>query len=137
MKGAVHIVGKRRRARIGIINDVEAPEARMLALAIGMPGVAEVEYISPYHRPLQGKGYALSGWTDVATFGVEVSLTSDGELRVEQVRESTAVYPDGLRRRWQGQELEMIRIRPTLAPIIASFVPQIPTPTAPQPGAER
>lgn len=122
MSAALRIAGKRRRVRIGIINDTDAPEARMLALAIGMPGAAEVEYLSPHHRPLRGKGYKLHHWTDAALFGVELSLTADGGLRVEQVFDSTAAYPDGVPRRWQGRRMEEIALRPALAATVARVV---------------
>jgi hypothetical protein len=99
---------------IGILDDCDRPEAAMLVIVFGHPARPTVEYINPEKRPLALRG-RLSNFpnlfTPLTAFGMTALFEEDGALQVRPHGESTAAYPDGAPRRWQGRPIDAICVR--------------------------
>jgi hypothetical protein len=103
--------------QLAIISDGDAPEARMVALIRTGAGVSDWTYVSTakmlsrYRKwtRLNGKGWH----TPIERFGVVASVRGN-RLRIEPSGESTATYPDGVPRKWQGALPGETDIRPAL-----------------------
>jgi hypothetical protein len=107
---------------IGVLDDCDRPEAAMLVVIWGNPRRPQIQYINPRIRPLPPCGSRELGqtlFTPLAAFGMGACMASDGALMVSMRGASVARYPDGVRRHWQGQRGEIVRVRPQLAgPVI-------------------
>lgn len=120
---------------LGILDDVDRPEAKMLVIVWGNPSAPMVEYLNQLIRPLgygrkHGRKHCSfpSGFTDIRAFGMSACFEPDGRLRIRPGRFlATAVYPDGQQRRWQGRSIEVIEYRPMLATHIMKAVQLILT----------
>lgn len=101
---------------IGILDDADRPEAKLLVVVWGSPRRRFFEYI---HRttPRAAPRNAFRGdrFTPAADFGVHLSFTRDGDLLVEKVAPSRARYADMVPRRWQGADSARIPLRSQLA----------------------
>lgn len=106
---------------IGILDDCDCPEAKMLVVVFGHPAHPRWEYIDPRRRPMGPRSRLTAGFpswfTPLERFGRTAILAEDGMLQVTSLwaGECTATYSDGQPRRWQGKPLETIDIRPQLA----------------------
>lgn len=111
--------------RIGILDDCDAPEAKMLVIAVGPPGEAWIEYLDlrrpQLSRRREAKPASLSRWTDAAAFGVSLSLCEGAQLRVVQTGASVATYKDGVPRPWHGAPTADIPIRRWCVPALVRF----------------
>jgi hypothetical protein len=113
---------------IGILDDCDAPEARMIVLLWGDQSDPSAEYISSKVRPLNSAGSAgrrfghfPKRFTELTKFGVMPEFDPDGLLVIRVVGPSVATYPDGVPRRWQGYAEVAISPRLRLAgPVIAA-----------------
>lgn len=106
--------------RIGILDDFDRPEGRTLVIVYGDPDHPFVQYIHPAKRSLLRRGRRHDAgmpklFTAVERFGVTLSFDADRQLLVHQVGESRASYRDGVPRRWQGDKIEAIAVRPEIA----------------------
>lgn len=105
---------------LGILDDCDSPEPKMLVVVYGHPSRPCVEYINPKRRPLQLRG-RMAGFprlfTPLAKFGMEALFEEDGVLQIKAALdgECTATYPDGLPRRWQGGSIGATEIKPLMA----------------------
>lgn len=89
-----------------IINDIEAPEGRMVSVVVDIRiGQVVTKYLN---RRKEFDSYNKHGVesrkltvTPVGKFGVEVKVDSDGTYWCESVSESSAAYSDGRKRYWQ------------------------------------
>ena len=91
-----------------IVNDIDRPEPRLIAQELD----GALWYLNPEIRnlfPAMSTRHA----TRVKDFGIDLAI-ADGCLVGELVRESTATYPDGKPRRWQGAITFRIPIIPEL-----------------------
>lgn len=104
---------------LGILDDCDRPEARMLVVVWGNPASPMVEYLNPLIRPRGFKGRYNSfpsRFTRLTDFGVSACFEPDGRLRVKlSLYLSCATYPNGDPRYWQGHAMKVIEFRPTLA----------------------
>jgi hypothetical protein len=89
---------------LGILNDAERPEAKMLVVLFGKPPDLQWAYVTPctygnaFHKCREPNLF-----TPLSQFGVLATLTPDGRLALHQICISVAKYPDGSPRRWQGE----------------------------------
>lgn len=104
---------------LGIIDDTDSPEAKMVVVVYGSHHRISVEYVSVDRRSLHPRrqpGCWPRYFTALDTFGVEARFTTEGSLAVRQTRASVAQYPDGIPRRWQGAgKRDVIEVRPSIA----------------------
>ena len=100
---------------IGILDDCDRPDAAMLVVVWGDPRAPRAEYINPQQRTMgPARLPTLSHFTAVQTFGVRLSFSTDGQLVTCKSKRSRARYPDGKHRRWQGEAIESVEIRPAV-----------------------
>lgn len=89
-----------KRGTLVILNDCDAPEARMVAVLTSYnsrEGYWHARYLSTFPNMTR---CTTTQPTPVADFGVLVEFRGD-EFRCVQVRASVARYRDGVPRRWQ------------------------------------
>lgn len=89
---------------LGILNDVDAPEARMIVLIAKKRSGLKAVYVNGRIPKKWSNWFPCNGerFTALDRFGVLASVSPDGFLQADQVTASTATYPDGKPRRWQG-----------------------------------
>jgi hypothetical protein len=92
-----------------IINDIEAPEGRMVSVITDIKGdVVTTKYLNSlrlfdsYNR--RGVCNRRCTVTPVGKFGVSVRVSSDRKYWCEVVGTSSATYLDGTPRKWQEQQ---------------------------------
>ena len=92
--------------RIGdyiIVNSFDRPHSQLIAVVIGTSGKTSIsaKYVN-IDRPIM-EHVLKSEATLVTDFGVDLFI--DGEVVLAKVngKESTAKYPDGKQRKWQGR----------------------------------
>lgn len=92
------------RPVLGILNDTEAPHESMIVVVFGKPKGLRWAYISAKPFRTNGDHQYIEPhlFTSLKTFGIEATLLPDGRLALHQINISTAKYPDGTPRRWQG-----------------------------------
>ncbi len=102
---------------LGILNDCDAPEARMLAVVYGKPESPSWSYVTDFCRHFRGI-YRLTNptfFTPLALFGCFAAMRPDGKLLVTRFNISVAKYPDGKPRFWQGEPSEVVNVRKHVA----------------------
>lgn len=94
----------------GILNDIEAPTARMLVVIteVRNPDDVRCKYLNAateFTAFNRGGGMSLEidVFTPVERFGVRVLVDESGTYWCESVGESTATYRDGKPRQWQDR----------------------------------
>lgn len=90
--------GGRHPILFGIVNDVDKPCERLLAIRVA----GGLRYVDPELR----KHYGVMGIdraTGVEKFGIRIVLGDDG-VKFEKVGMSSARYADGEIRQWQGSK---------------------------------
>ncbi len=110
---------------IGILDDADRPEARMLIVVWGHPMHPSIEYVNLLIPPLglRGRfGHYPSRFTPLHRFGVKAEFCPDAALRVLAIGESVATYPDGKPRPWQGRPDDEIDIRHAVAGVVIKAV---------------
>lgn len=103
---------------LGILNDTDCPDAKMLVVVFGHPSRPGVEYIHLLTRPLRLRGRRKTypaEFTALADFGCRASFTSSGDLMVLKTHPSRATYSDGVPRNWQGSDGVTIALRSQIA----------------------
>lgn len=115
--------------RLVIINDVERPEPRMVALSRTHEGVCKWTYVSAWKGHSRYRGWNVarfaSDHTELEVFGVRpvIEMRAGAHwLRVERIGESRATYHDGKPRQWQGPIEAATLLRPKLVPALLTFV---------------
>lgn len=115
--------------RIGvpvIINDCDAPEARMVAVLCRFDariGLWHARYLSTY--TLNGK---CSGYrpTPLCDFGVALDVQGAG-YRCRRTGSSRATYPDGMPRDWQDRSgREWWTLRSGVMDLVAALRSEVP-----------
>jgi len=104
----VVVTMKLSRGTLVIVNDTDAPEARLVAILTSFDANAghwRARYLSRF--PFRAICHADEP-TPVADFGVLVEFRGD-EFRCVQVRHSKARYRDGKPRRWQDRNPDVWR----------------------------
>lgn len=112
------MTGRTTQPILGILDDADAPEARMLVVLYGRTDAPRYEYVSPHIRPLRpapGPRRRPALFTPLSEFGVEAAFEPDGRLRTRQTAPSRATYPDGVHRPWQDRRDGLVSVRPALA----------------------
>ncbi len=102
---------------LGILNDCERPEARMLVVVYGKAESPSWSYVTDYCKNFRGI-YRFSGrhnFTALAMFGCIAAMRPDGKMLVTQINISVAQYRDGKPRRWQGDANEVVNVRKHVA----------------------
>ncbi len=103
---------------LGILNDYDAPQARMLVVVYGRENARRWSYIGDMNAGHLGT-YPLNmpqWFTPLSRFGVAAVMLPDGRLRLTQLTISAATYQDGKPRNWQGAAVEeTIHVRKHLA----------------------
>lgn len=111
---------------LGILNDYDAPDERMVAVLWGKRAdTLKWAYVSP--KPGWMGEYQCgdaSTFTPLNKFGVRAEMTRDGWLCIIRFGISCAVYKhDGAPRRWQGTDSStIIRIKPGIAGYVVRAV---------------
>ena len=103
---------------LGILDDTDRPDAKMLVVVFGHPSRPNVEYIHLLTRPLRLRGRRKTypaEFTALADFGCRASFTSRGDLMVIKTHPSRATYSDGVPRDWQGYDGCTIPLRSQIA----------------------
>ncbi len=106
---------------LGIIDDCDAPEPRMMAVVMwsGRIGGYKWEYVDRRQQARYEKGRSRTWpekFTPLKSFGVLALFRSDGALRFERFGPSQATYPDGKPRDWQGDgKPDFVFVRPYIA----------------------
>lgn len=97
---------------LGIIDDFDRPEPRMIVVKFGLIDAPSFRYINPIVRQPR---HEMTGrlFTPLSMFGVKAGLAG-GRMVVDRVGDSFAVYPDGLPRHWQAGDGITVGIRPAL-----------------------
>jgi len=111
--------------QIGVLDECDAPEAKMLVLIWGDPDHPNIQYISPTRHPIvsrEKKTGFPSQFKPAALFGVTLRMTELGDLLVQQKGASVATYRDGIHRPWQGVVSQEIQIRPQIAGAVIKAV---------------
>lgn len=103
---------------IGIIDDTDRPEAKMLVVVYGHPARPRVEYLNPDNGPLMPIGARRHSipalFTELSKFGCRAIFEEDGTVQVQKVGDSIATYPDGKARSWQDNMVSRVEVRPGL-----------------------
>jgi hypothetical protein len=109
---------------LGIHNDVEAPHERMVVVVFGKAPKLRWAYVMPMAGRAAGDHpyQAPDLFTSLKTFGIEATLVPDGRLALHQINISTATYPDGSARRWQGSASTAIDVCPHAAGFVMRAV---------------
>lgn len=115
--------------RLVILNDIERPEVRMIALVESTLRAHRWTYISTSKRLSRYADWNTverrKDHTPIEAFGVRPFIRHDGTaliLGVERARPSRATYPDGAPRDWQGHLPETTIIRPHLSAFIQQVI---------------
>lgn len=111
------------RPLIGILDDFDKPEAKMLVIIYGKQRRPRFQYLCAQARAARGFGYLSAAgvpdrFTPLARFGGSVAFTSNGDLEVTVQGPSQARYFDGQPRPWQGRATQVIEIRRAMAPMV-------------------
>lgn len=103
---------------LGIVDDCDRPEARMVVVVVGNPDRPQFEYLST-RIPARGRRGRMSSFpcrfTPLSAFGASATFEDDGIVQITAAGKSDALYPDGKPRAWQGRQVEKIDLRPRIA----------------------
>lgn len=132
---------KPRRSMIpllGILDDADRPEAAMLVVLHGSPWRPRVAYVNPARRGLGRRGHLAAyppRLTPLDRFG-RAAIRLKGALGRRRTGPSTARYPDGALRRWQGRARETVAVRAGVELQIAAALAALTTVAAVPKSAE-
>ncbi len=93
-----------------IVNDLDRPDAQHVAQIINEDFPIELEYLHPDLRDW-GKLRYQNQSTNVEHFGFTIDI-EENQATFRKIRESVAVYKDGLLRSWQGASEFTLQIKP-------------------------